>query len=786
MEDTNKKIIQDLIGEFKSLIVPKLILSFDALKEAVYELVQTTNSGTLQNRYLDQLESMNSQKEHLIGVFLDAVELANNRFIDGNYNYVNVDEKRKKPTLSLSLVEDNSLNEYLARDNLISKCEINCNTNLYGLEQRYAKLASRASLKTVEVPISPLVIIDSYRKSIDAIKTKVDVDMHFRLMLYKLLDRNVLAHLNEVYNEINSYLASKGIIEHISFGFNTNTNEEDDFVIPEQSLALDEKVETINPDEKLSLADIEQEQDDEESNPVIHESIDNSYQLIANILSNKPNDKSATNSDASVKNNQDSAQSVNVPSDLLEKFNQQAEVLSQVTHNISNEHVSKQPVDINVLLKTLNSFQNIDFSKINLLKKNKSPEEVKSDFINQLTNDNNDIIENKDMQAIDLIVLLFKYIVDDRNLPDTIQVILSHLQIPYLKIALQDDKLFADKAHPARQLLNNLSIASVGWSTEVDKDNSFIDEIKSISQRIASNETYSDEYFHELIQEFTKFNKKLLESTQETENQTSDKLQKKEKLVQAKKMAAEVLINKMTNKKMPKLFKDILLGSWLYILVLTDLKNSRMSDEYKDKVDFINKLIALAHFSEDVSITKTQIDELLKQYVKGLRLVTFNIEIVKKKLLKLQKQLVDIHFNLDLEATDNEVEPQEIISLAEIQNHEFGVVSYIKEEEALSAANESIVVDEESLNIVKSLQIDDWLTFDDPDARSKSIEAKLSWISPITGKYLFVLASGVKYKDVTPQNIAIGLTDKTIEIIDNEPLFDRAMESIANTLQARA
>ncbi len=822
MDDTNKKIVNDLIGEFKSLIRPKLILCLDALEDAVYDLAGASESEKDKNRYFDQLESIKTQQDHLIDVFLESFNQASRRFIEGNYLYVNVDEEQEqeqeKPALSLSLVEDNTLDEFLARDNLVSKCEINCNTNLYGLEQRFAKLAGVASLKTIEVPISPIVIVDSYRKSFEAIDTKLKMCTHFRLMLYIIFDRNVLKNLNEVYNDINEYLSSNGIIKHISFGFNNNPNEhkEDEIDLTMQNLSLDEKVEIINPNTQFSLTDIEDIENTKNLSHVQNKNFDSSYQLISDILSNKASNtkSSALNTTAlalgnntnnnSVKNgstDQDNkfnpelssnngTQALNVSSELLEKFNQQADKLSQLdtgnSGNLSNTARNEEPVNVDILIKTLNSLQNVDFSKISLSEKNKSPEEVKKDFIDELSKDNNEVIENKDMQAIDLIVLLFKYIVDDRNLPDATQVILSHLQIPYLKIALQDSNLFSDKTHPARVLLNDLSIASVGWSREVDEKGVFLDEIKAISQKIVNNETYSDEYFNDLIDEFSAFNKNLKESTKKVQDQTNEKLHKKEKLIQAKKVAAEVLINKMTNKKMPKLFKDILLGSWLYILVLTDIKHSRTSDEYKDKVDFINNLIALAHFSEEVTITKTQIDDLLRQYIKGLKLVTFNKEIVKKKLLKLKKQLVDIHFNLDLEATESETESQEIIGLAEIQDHELGVVSYIKEEEARSTANENIVVDDASLNLVKSMQVGDWLIFNDLDESNKTIEAKLSWISPITGKYLFVLASGLKYKDIIPQQIAMGLTDKTIVMVEKEPIFDRAMQSIANTLQASA
>ena len=809
MDDTNKKILKKLAINFNSLISPKLIISFDSLDEPILEYIETINSETLQNRYFDQLDSFKAQKLGIIKVFSASIKKAIKHFINGQYEYLNEEGKSEKKQdslagLSLSLIEDNSLEEHLTIANLASKCEINCNTNLFQLEQRFAKLANVSALSTKQIPITPTVLIEAYKKSIESVITKVDIDAKFKQLLYKNFDTYVLRYLNECYHEINSYLSSKGIIEHVSFNVHSNQTEQSGFNDQEFN-NLDEKVATINPKEKLTLEEIEEVEEVEEVNQAdVNElseikiieptNSDSSYKIISNLLKNKLSSIGSKLAEGlkSINN------TFEVSPDIFDSSNSLNQTEGSRA-NITDAH--DQATDVNALLKTLTNLQVVNTSNLILTERNKTPEDIRSDFINELNKSENNAIKRQDMESIDLIVLLFKYIVDDRNLPDAIQVILSHLQIPYLKIALHDNNLFADKSHPARILLNNLSVESVGYSKETDEDKSYINTIKTISKKILDHEKYEENYFNDLIKEFDTFNNQRNLKIQEIQNQTNQSLYKKEKLNQAKKIVAELLVNKMTNKKMPKLFKDILLGSWLYILVLTDIKHNRMSFEYKEKVRFIDNLIDLAH--PNSKIDKLQIDYLLKQYLKGIRLITFDKNLIREKLIALKKLLLYIHFNLSIVKQQAETKAEivtkkevvteaeteldfaqhEIIDLAEIRNHEFGIISNIEEQEEESSLDLNITFDEEKLDIVKAMRVGDWVIFNKKLRNGEPIKAKLSWISPITGKFLFVLADGLKFNEVFPQHIALGIDNKSISLVDSEPIFDRAISAIADALQ---
>lgn len=757
--ENSDKIISQCLQEFISIIKPKLIICFDSLDSVVSELVSRTNSEKLQNRYFDTAAEIKVQQNDFILHFTSMFEEVFKLFLESNYNYFTKD---KQDNLSIqpetfSLVEDEVLDEILTCSNLVSKTEINCNQNLFALEQRFIKLTNKSSLKSTQIPIFPSVLIEIYKESIKSFNFRRDLDIHFKLVLYIIFDRVILCTLNESYNHINNYLAEEGIIENIYFGVNkTQTSSNTIDCTNETKVNIE-----IDPIKENAINQVTNEN-------TIVEDFDENYRNIAKALKSKIqkiNDAKKNNHTSDSNSNSNQYQS-----NYLDADNK---------NNIA---------DINSMIKALSSIQNVnldtgsfetsDFSKIN-----KSPETIKSDFIQQLTQDNvgNNKINDGDEQSIDLIVLLFKHIIDERNLPDAIQVLLSHLQIPFLKIALQDNSLFSNKSHPARVLLNNLSKSSIGWSRSSDVDNSFINKLEDIASKIINIEKYDDEYFLNLIEEFDVFVEAIKLNLKEIESKTNEKLLKQEKLTQAKTHAANILIEKMTNRQMPLLIKDILLGSWLYIMVLTEIKYSRLSDEYKQRVNFVERLIQYSQFNSKEIISELQIQEINKSYHKGLRLITFNKESIANKLDQLRNTLVKIHQNSDETSVKKVIESQEIMDLAKIQDHELGVVKSVKKEEELDKLNNLIQIDEKYIDIVKTLSEGTWLKF--KSAKNTSKRAKLSWVSPITGQYLFVTSDGLKYDNFTAQHIALGISNNSIDIIEEIAVFDSAMISVANQLK---
>jgi len=100
-----------------------------------------------------------------------------------------------------------------------------------------------------------------------------------------------------------------------------------------------------------------------------------------------------------------------------------------------------------------------------------------------------------------------------------------------------------------------------------------------------------------------------------------------------------------------------------------------------------------------------------------------------------------------------------------------------------AAAPPELGEDDESLRQVKAMKVGTWVEFTGVDGTTKE-RAKLSWISPISSKYLFVNRKGLKVADKTVQALAIEIRRGDAAILEEVPLFDRALDAIVERLKA--
>jgi len=84
---------------------------------------------------------------------------------------------------------------------------------------------------------------------------------------------------------------------------------------------------------------------------------------------------------------------------------------------------------------------------------------------------------------------------------------------------------------------------------------------------------------------------------------------------------------------------------------------------------------------------------------------------------------------------------------------------------------------------VTSLKNGDWLEFrDDDDNRT---QAKLSYISPLKGTYLFVNRQGIKVGEYSLYELAREFRTGRAVLLEAVPLFDRAMSSLVGALKKK-
>lgn len=90
--------------------------------------------------------------------------------------------------------------------------------------------------------------------------------------------------------------------------------------------------------------------------------------------------------------------------------------------------------------------------------------------------------------------------------------------------------------------------------------------------------------------------------------------------------------------------------------------------------------------------------------------------------------------------------------------------------------------EDEFTDMVRSLEIGSWVEFYHVDG--SVTPARLTWMSPVTGRYLFTDRKGMKVADCTVHALAVEMKRSSVAIIEDVPLFDRIIGTMKEHLHA--
>lgn len=93
------------------------------------------------------------------------------------------------------------------------------------------------------------------------------------------------------------------------------------------------------------------------------------------------------------------------------------------------------------------------------------------------------------------------------------------------------------------------------------------------------------------------------------------------------------------------------------------------------------------------------------------------------------------------------------------------------------------VLDDEYLEIASSLERGQWIEFENEDGQLSF--AKLAWVSPLRGTYLFTNRQGQKAVSMTAEDLAAQFRENRARLVEAEPLIDRAFTSVITELSGR-
>lgn len=396
-------------------------------------------------------------------------------------------------------------------------------------------------------------------------------------------------------------------------------------------------------------------------------------------------------------------------------------------------------------------------------------------------------IGRSDDDTIDVISMLFEFILDDPGLSDAMRALLARLQIPMLKVAILDKSFFSRKDHPARRLLNAMAQAAIGWTEESGRSgDGLYAHIESAVGRILTKFDDDLTLFDELYEQFAAFLEREQRGAHVAEERAAQVTQGKEALVEAKRHVADEIGHCLSNYgAVPDVVQNLVRDGWNDVLLLIYLRKGRESEEWTDAVNLMDRLVwsvmPKPSHSERQELLRS-IPELLKALRAGLAGISYNQHKMTRAFKGLQaRHLACLRGGRALESadTDQADEDSQVDGAGDVMEE---IVL-----ESVDARSAPIESEPDQFDAqARELEVGTWLELTEEDGAV--VRAKLSWRSNISGSCLFVNRKGMKVAEVTQQGLGVWLRSGKAVVLPavSVPLMDRALNSMLATLNRSA
>lgn len=822
--------VRDLaVTQLKTL----LRLLFDNADDALFELADKAGSNGEQAKYFDAMREVRLQRKQVAVLMLQSVVRSFNQV--GRYKLKNLTADDKPTSLeSLSLVQNDELEERVAIDGMVSKTRSACGQSVDHYQIRIESLLPNTELDQAHIPASPEVIVHSF---VDGCKD-LQVDIESKLIVLKLFEKYVLNGVAEFYQKANQQLISDGVMPDLK-----------------QVRANERRTATRTPptaQAESARSSASSQLVDGETGEVISEEggLFESLRQMLHAQSDAPQTRSGYTGNGSGVGHPNAAGmtgGAGAGGFTEVSRDQVVSVLSNVQHDLPQFQSSQNDVGL------------MNFRA--LLAEQMSVSGIESPSFKKVDDD-----------VINLVSMLFEFILDDRQLQPTMKALISRLQIPMLKVAMLDRSFFNKGGHPARKLLNEIATAAIGWNEKPEGQRDPLkDKVESIVQALLENFDSNLDVFDSLLSEFTRFLDVESRRGQLIEQRTRDAEEGMARNESAKGTVQQSIDRIIGNKTLPESAQTLLEDGWGQYMSLTYLKHGDQSEAWNhaltvaenlvwsvcpdiDKPDARSHLLSMipgllksirAGLSE-ASYDQFKSGELLRS-LEGLHIDALQMlansspaevlpeqneaeSIETKAFVPEQKKTVSVTPDIIDEGLINEVDaainistPVDALSSdqttgdTESANRQTKIESQMDTllddvdsilddvdaagHEATSAesihahASDAIITndsvelphststetaDPATIEMVESLRVGSWLEFHED---GKVVRCKLAALIRVTGKYIFVDRSGIKVADKNKAELLTMAQQGLISMLNDGLLFDRALESVIGNLR---
>jgi hypothetical protein len=737
---------------------------FERADDALFELADRAGSNTDQTVYFDAMRELRLRRKAMVVSVLQYVSQAFNDIgqFRPKQSGCALDEVDQD---SLSLVEHSDLEQQVAIDNLTKKMRNKYQTPIQLLSVRVNHLVPSVELADNQMPLSPDVICGGLAEAC----SDLDIDIRAKLVVLKLFDRLLGDKLGDFYQEANRTLAAEGVLP--------------DAKRPPARSA-------VAPSGARSAT----------STPVPPS---NSQHEVAGGVSSEEGSSQYYSHDEI-----QGGASYATFSELSALLHQRGATQATVEPDKTDEAYLDTERLMVLLSEAQTSYDQWEGGEVASL-------DQRLQSVLTAANGQKASVGQVDNDVINLVSMLFDFILEDRQLHPVMKALIGRLQIPVLKVALSDKNFFNRGGHPVRKLLNELALSAIGWSEKrPGQRDPLYEKIESVVDRVLSEFSTNVSLFSELLEDFCHFTDLDRRRRELVEQRLRDAEEGRARQEQATQIAASLVKEHTFGRDIPEPVFAMLNEAWKKYLQWVVLREGEHGERWTDAKELTGHLVWSVDPQPIESSTRSDLLRAIPAIVDDFRLALQEISwdpfATDTAVRDLELAHVDVLQSLATASSSAAASaPEEAGTKVWSKSSEnsdpeaaltvidepFGALNEPSETQAetqrqfdvaepqadASAGPEVEEVAEQWLIQADSLRVGAWIELTRDGAK---LRCKLAAVIRATGKYIFVNRSGAKVAEYHRRELATAMANRAISMLDDGLIFDRALESIIDNLRS--
>lgn len=746
-----KELMQGCREMTRSHLSPLFLTMLENADVALLEFAGKAESNAAQGKLFEAMQELRRKRGAAEELFFKRVDTRFRHFINGTHDSDDADGDSAAPGPGkLALVEKHEVEAALPVQNMIAKANANYSEQLYGLNQRLAVVNGGMRLRDADLPGGPVALAEAARDAFNLL----EMDGKTRMVIYAVFERYVMRELLSMYEEYNRRLVNAGVLPNLKYEIRKLHDPR-----------------RVKHEGHGGAAGTEHAAPGAPAAPAVTVG-EETFQSILELMSRarRPADGHAqAGAPADVVTEAVAASSRNSLLGALDSIQHEYSV-AESNARFHQEIIENINVDVALLEKlktTLAEERQRIYGGVERRK-----------------------VASADADVIDLVGMLFDYMLQDEQLPNVVKALLSRLHTPYLKVAILDRNLFTERSHPARRLLDTMAEAGGRWVAEDELERGIFPCMRAVVERVLRDLHDDLSLFDELLNDFSAHLREVEQKAQVIEKRTVEAADGQARLQKARNEANAVVEHLLQGRRLAAEARGFLQQVWVekLIFILLRERDGDDSSAWKLAVRLAEDLVWSFAVQTDAA-ERDRLHDALPRLRTELRMGLVELQAYgRHDNERMFTQICAWQDEARARGETPEATAEAAPSVVEAQGADESAAptAAVTAPPAATpaAAPEAALPDDvqRAAERLGGLDFDTWFEFMEADGRKRRL--KLAWYSKISSNYMFVDAMGVKAMECPHRELAQLLAGGRARIIEmqDKPFLDRALETILGWL----